>query len=150
MSPDWGSWSDRFRWRVSRRGNVVELWADPESIVQHAGRLEGEPIRALTIENADTAGIASLSLRAPFRNLRELSVDANAVSGALVATMLERFHSPSLRSLTLSRVQLDGSGKAWRKVMKQAFELERLELSNCFTSGEAAATWLKAAQVPSI
>src|SRR5687768_12326869 len=148
MSPDWASWSDRFRWRLSRRGNVVELWADPHSIVEHAGRLEGEPVRALTIEGADTAGIAALSLRAPLRNLRELSVEASGVSGALVATMLDRFHSPRLRSLTLSRVQLDGSGKAWRRVMKGAFELERLELSSCFSSGEAAAAWLRAAQVP--
>lgn len=147
MSPDWASWSDRFRWRVSRRGNVVELWADPDSLVQHAGRLEGEPIRALTIEGADTAGIAALSLRAPFRNLRELSVEAAGVTGALVATLLERLHSPGLRSLTLSRVLLDGSGKAWRRVMSRALDLERLELSSCFSSGEAAAAWLRAARV---
>jgi Ran GTPase-activating protein (RanGAP) involved in mRNA processing and transport len=150
MSPDWASWSERFRWRVSRRGNVVELWADPVSLITHASQLEREPVSALSIESADTAGIATLSLRAPFRNLRELSVDALGVSGALVATLVERLHSPRLRSLTLSRVQLDGTGPAWRKVMKEAVELERLELSNCFSSGEAAAAFLCVAKVPSL
>lgn len=148
MSPDWGSWSDRFRWRVSRRGNVIELWADPASIAIHAGRLEREPVRALTIEGADTAGLAALSLRAPFRNLKELSVEASGVSGSLVATLAQRLHSPRLRSLTLSRVKLDGTGKNWRPVMEGLAELERLELSSCFTTGEAAATFFKAAKVP--
>ena len=90
MSLDWGSWSDRFRWRVSRRGNVVELWATPGAIGDQAARLTGEPIRALTIENADVAGVAAISLREPFRNLRQLSVEANGLSGDLVATLVER------------------------------------------------------------
>lgn len=148
MSPDWGSWSDRFRWRVSRRGNVVELWATPDAIGEHAGRLAQEPLRALTIENAEVAGVAAISLREPFRNLRQLSVEANGLPGELVATLVERLHSPQLHSLSLSRVQLDGTGLKWRKVLSGAAALERLELTGCFTNGDSAADFLHEARVP--
>lgn len=150
MSLDWGSWSDRFRWRVSRRGNVVELWATPGAIGDQAARLTGEPIRALTIENADVAGVAAISLRAPFRNLRQLSVEANGLSGDLVATLVERLHSPRLHSLSLARVQLEGTGPRWRKVLAGAASLERLELTGCFTSGDAAAAFLRDARLPHV
>ena len=150
MSPDWGSWSDRFRWRVSRRGNVVELWATPAAIGEQAARLVKEPIRALTIENAEVAGVAALSLREPFRNLRQLSVEANGLSGDLVATLVERLHSPRLHALSLSRVELEGTGLKWRKVLAGAACLERLELTGCFTSGDAAAAFLRDAKLPRV
>ncbi|MDP2273580.1 MAG: hypothetical protein Q8K32_22760 [Archangium sp.] len=129
---------------------MVELWATPAAIGEQAARLADEPVRALTIENADIAGVAALSLREPFRNLRQLSVEANGLSGDLVATLVERLHSPRLHSLSLSRVALEGTGLKWRKVLAGAARLERLELTGCFTSGDAAAAFLREARLPRV